>query len=203
MIRSISKNILTGLITILPVVLTLYLFYWLVVSTESLLGAMLRFALPDGLYRPGMGVVAGLVVAFSAGLLMHALVVQRLFGLAERLFSRLPLIKSVYFAIRDFLDYFSPARKKEFGQVVAVTLGDAGMQLVGFVTQSDATQLPKEFRQQDSVLVYLPMSYMIGGYAVVVPRSAVRPLDMPIEDAMRFVLTAGVTGEHSARVWSK
>lgn len=203
MIRSISKNILTGLITILPVVLTLYLFYWLVVSTESLLGAMLRTVLPAGLYLPGMGVVAGLAVAFSAGLLMHALVVQRLFGLAERLFSRLPLIKTVYFAIRDLLDYFSPGRKKEFGQVVAVTFGDPGMQLVGFVTQPDATQLPGEFGQQDSVLVYLPMSYMIGGYAVLVPRSAVRPLDMPIEDAMRFVLTAGVTGEHSARDWPK
>lgn len=203
MIRSISKNILTGLITILPVVLTLYLFYWLVVSSEYLLGTMLRFALPDGLYRPGMGVVAGLVVAFSTGLLMHALVMQRLFGMAERFFSRLPLIKTVYFAIRDLLDYFSPDRKKEFGQVVAVTFGDTGMQLVGFVTQSDVAQLPMELGQQDSVLVYLPMSYQIGGYAVLAPRSAVRPLNISVEDAMRFILTAGVTGEHSARVWPK
>jgi len=203
MLRSIGRNILTGLITILPVVLTLYLFYWLVVSTESLLGAMLRTVLPAGLYQPGMGVVAGLVVAFSAGLLMHALVVRRLFALAERFFSRLPLIKTVYFAIRDLLDYFSPGRKKEFGQVVAVTFGATGMQLVGFVTQSDVAQFPADFTQQDSVLVYLPMSYQIGGYAVLVPRSAVRPLNMSVEDAMRFILTAGVTGEHSARAGSK
>lgn len=203
MMRTITKNIFTGLITILPVVLTLYLFYWLVVSTESLLGTLFRFALPDGLYRPGMGVLVGLVVAYSAGLLMHALVMQRLFRLAERFFSRLPLIKTVYFAIRDLLGYFSPDRKKEFGQVVAVTLGGTGMQLVGFVTQNDVAQLPAELGQQDSVLVYMPMSYQIGGYAVLMPRSAVRPLNMSIEDAMRFILTAGVTGEHSARVWPK
>ncbi len=199
MFGSISRNILTGLITILPVVLTLYLFYWIVVSTESLLGTAMRAVLPEGMYQPGMGVAAGLIVAFVVGLLMHALVVQRLFALSERIFTRVPLIKSVYFAFRDLLDYFSPDKKKEFQQVVAVTLGDSGMQLVGFVTQTDVKRMPAELSGQDSVLVYLPMSYMIGGYAVLVPRSAVRPLSMKMEEAMRFVLTAGVTGERTAR----
>lgn len=193
MMRAISRNILTGLITILPVVLTIYLCYWLVVSAETALGGMLEAVLPTGAYRPGMGVGIGLFAAFVVGLLMRALAVRRLFALGERIFTRLPLIKSVYSAIRDLLDYFSPERKRDFGQVVAVTFGE--LQLIGFVTQADAARLPAEFRGQDAVLVYLPMSYMIGGYAVLLPRSAVRPLDMGMEEAMRFVLTAGVTGE--------
>lgn len=193
MLRAIGRNILTGLITILPVVLTLYLFYWLVVSTETVLGTPLEAVLPAGAYWPGMGVGIGLLAAFAVGLLMRALAVRRLFALGERIFTRLPLIKSVYSAIRDLLDYFSPERKQEFGQVVAVAVG--GVQLIGFVTQSDAARLPAEFRDQDTVLVYLPMSYMIGGYAVLMPRDAVRPLDMGMEEAMRFVLTAGVTGD--------
>lgn len=203
MLKSIGRNILTGLITLLPVVLTLYLFYWLVVSSESLLGSLLQMALPAGVYRPGMGVVVGLGVAFSVGLLMRVLVVRRLFALSERLFTRLPLIKSVYSAIRDLLDFFSPGRKQEFGQVVAVSIGETGMQLIGFVTQADAQRLPADFKDQDRVLVYLPLSYTIGGYAVMVPRSAVRPLDMGMEEAMRFVLTAGVTGERSAAVQAR
>lgn len=203
MLKSIGRNILTGLITLLPVVLTLYLFYWLVVSSESLLGSLLQMALPAGVYRPGMGVVVGLGVAFVVGLLMRVLVVRRLFALSERLFTRLPLIKSVYFAIRDLLDFFSPGRKQEFGQVVAVSFGETGMQLIGFVTQADAQRLPADFKDQDRVLVYLPLSYTIGGYAVMVPRSAVRPLDMGMEEAMRFVLTAGVTGERSAAVQTR
>jgi uncharacterized membrane protein len=44
---------------------------------------------------------------------------------------------------------------------------------------------------------------MIGGYAVLVPRGAVRPLEMGMEEAMRFVLTAGVTGERSAHVQAR
>ena len=194
MLKSISKTLLTGFITLLPVVLTLYLLYWLAVSAESVLGRLIRLMLPQQLYWPGMGVIAGLAVVFIVGLLMHAYVVQRLFARGEQILYHLPLIKSIYRAIRDFFEYFSPAREKEFEQVVAVSFGDTGMQVIGFVTQALPENMPRDFREKDSVLVYLPLSYMIGGYAVLVPCSAVRPLDMNMEEAMRFTLTAGVTG---------
>jgi uncharacterized membrane protein len=190
----ITKNILTGLITILPISLTVYLIYWLAVSAESLLGGQLMLVLPAGLYRPGLGVAAGIVILFFVGMLMHSYIVQRLFARVETLFLRLPLVRLVYPAIRDFIDYFSPMKKKEFEQVVAVTMGDTGMQAIGLVTQTDTRRLPTGLDHGDNVLVYLPMSYMIGGYALVVPRSALRPLDMSMDEAMRFILTAGVTG---------
>ena len=194
MLKSISKTLLTGFVTILPVVLTLYLFYWLAVSAESVLGRLIQLMLPDHLYWPGMGVIAGLAVIFAVGLLMHAYVVQRLFARGEQVLYHLPLIKTIYRSIRDFLEYFSPAREKEFEQVVAVSFGDTGMKVIGFVTQTLPENMPEDFREKDSILVYLPLSYMIGGYAVLVPRSAVQPLDMNMEEAMRFTLTAGVTG---------
>jgi uncharacterized membrane protein len=194
MLKSMSKTLLTGFITILPVALTLYLLYWLAVSAESVLGRAIRLVLPEQLYWPGMGVIAGLAVVFVVGLLMHAYVVQRLFAKGEQILYHVPLIKSVYRSIRDFFEYFSPNRQKEFEQVVAVRFGDTGMQVIGFVTQALPQNLPEDFREKDSILVYLPLSYMIGGYAVLVPSSAVRPLDMNMEQAMRFTLTAGVTG---------
>jgi len=197
MLRFISKNFLTGLITILPVVLTLYLIYWLVVSTESLLGGVIRQVLPENLYWPGMGTIAGLLLILLVGLLMHAYVVRRLFGWAEQLLYHVPIIKSIYRAIRDFFDYFSPDKEKDFEQVVAVSIGDTGMQVIGFVSQAVPERLPEGFREEGSILVYLPLSYMIGGYAVLMPRGAVRPLDMSMEEAMRFTLTAGVTGTTS------
>jgi len=194
MMKFISRNILAGLVTILPVVLTIYLLYWFAVSAETALGGMIRLFLPETSYWPGMGLAAGLLVVFVLGLLMHAYVFQRLFASGERLLYRMPLIKTVYRAIRDFFDYFSPSGEREFEQVVAVTLGDTGMQVIGFVTQAIPERLPPDFTGEDSILVYLPLSYMIGGYAVLMPRSAVRPLDMNMEEAMRFTLTAGVTG---------
>lgn len=196
--RFISRNILTGLLTILPVALTVYLLYWLAISSESVLGGMIQLVLPEEMYWPGMGIVAGLIVVFVLGLLMHAYVVQRLFAFTERLLYRMPFIKSVYGAIHDFFNYFAPSIKKEYKQVVAVTIGDTDMQVIGFVTQAIPEHLPEGFNEPNSILVYLPLSYMIGGYAVLIPRSKVRPLDMSMEDAMRFTLTAGVIGAANA-----
>jgi uncharacterized membrane protein len=193
MLKSISKILITGFITLLPVVLTIYLIYWLAISSEQVMGNALKLLLPNAAYFPGMGMIAGLIVVFIVGLMMNAYMVRQLFALGEQLLYRLPLIKTVYRAFRDFFDFFSP-KKEQFGQVVAVSVND--MELVGFVTQEDPMRLPESFRDRDSVLVYLPMSYMVGGYTVLIPRSDLRPLKMSMEEAMRFVLTAGITGKN-------
>ena len=192
MFKYLSKTLLTGFITLLPMVLTIYLLYWLGISSEEVLGNALRYVLPKNTYFPGLGMFAGLAVVFIVGLMMNAYLVRKLFSLGEEVLYRLPLIKSVYRAFRDFFDFFSP-NKEGLGQVVAITLN--GMELVGFVTQEDQQRLPPSFRDRDSVLVYLPMSYMVGGYTILVPRSELRPLQMTRDEAMRFILTAGITGK--------
>ena len=102
MLTSISKTFFTGLIAILPVVLTLYLLYWLVISAETALGNVIRLVLPESLYWPGMGTIAGLLVVFLVGLLMHAYLVQRLFAWGEQVLYHVPVVKTVYRSIRDF-----------------------------------------------------------------------------------------------------
>ena len=199
MFKFIGRNILTGLVTILPVALTIYLIYWLIVSTETVLSSIIRSFMPDRFYWPGIGVIIALVTAFIMGLLMRAYIVQQLFTTGEQFLYRMPLIKSVYKAIRDFFSFFSPTEKKEFEQVVSVSISDTGMKMIGFVTQAIPENMPKGFTEEDSIIVYLPMSYMIGGYAMLVPRSSVTPLHMNMEDAMRFTLTAGVTGVATPR----
>ena len=194
MLKLINKNILTGLITLLPVILTLYLLYWFVLTTEAFLGGVIRGVVSEEFYRPGMGVVAGLIVAFCVGLMMHTIIARQLLSSVEQFVKKVPLIKSVYLSIRDLLNYFSSESKKDFEQVVAITVGETGMQLIGLVTQADMSKMPVGFNQKDSLLVYIPMSYGIGGFAVLVPRKATKALNMSMEEAMRFTLTAGVTG---------
>lgn len=192
MFKYISKTLLTGFITLLPIVLTIYLLYWLGITSEEVMGKALRHILPEEAYFPGIGMFSGIMIVFIVGLMMNAYLVRKLFSLGEEVLYRLPLIKSVYRAFRDFFDFFSP-NKDGLGQVVAVSIN--GMELVGFVTQEDPQRLPPSFRERDSVLVYLPMSYMVGGYTILVPRDELKPLQMTRDEAMRFVLTAGITGK--------
>ncbi len=193
----ISRNILTGLVTILPIVLTVYLLYWFGVTTEDFLGKMIKSFIAEEQYWPGMGMVVGLLGLFVIGVLMHAYLVRVVFKKIEQLILHMPIVKPVYRAMRDFFDYFKPKEEQEFDQVVAITLPESGLKVIGFVTETEIDKLPDGFNDEGSILVYLPLSYMIGGYTVLVPIKEVTPVDMSMDEAMRFTLTAGVASREA------
>ena len=76
--------------------------------------------------------------------------------------------------------------------MVSVQLPGIDMRLLGFLTRSDFSDMAKGVGNEDEMAVYLPMSYQVGGYTVLIPRKRVTPVPMSREEAMRFVLTAGL-----------
>ena len=191
--NALGKLFLKGLAVVIPVALTLAILWWVATGAETLMGAILKFTLPDGWYIPGMGLVSGLVLIALIGLLSHVLIFQKLFNLGETIFRRLPLVKTIYIAIKDFISYLSPEKGSEMGKVVLVQLPGQSFQLIGFVTREQFTDLPFTPAAEDPVAVYMPMSYQIGGYTLFLPRECLTPLDIPFEQAMRLVLTGAVT----------
>lgn len=157
------------------------------------MGTVLKFTLPDGWYVPGMGLVSGLALIALIGLLSHVLIFQKLLNLGEAIFHRLPLVKTIYTAIKDFIGYLSPDKESEMNKVVMVQLPGQSFQLIGFVTREQFDDLPFTPAAKDPVAVYMPMSYQIGGYTLFLPRDCLTPIDMPFEDAMRLVVTGAVT----------
>lgn len=188
----LRNALLRGLVVVLPVTLTTWLLWWIGSSLETLLRWPLELLLPVGIYRPGMGIAASLVVLVTAGLLVNAFLVRRLFAAWERLMDRIPLVKSIYGAVRDFVQMLPADRRRELQRVVLVRVGDVSA--IGFVTRDDASELGLGADMAGSVAVYFPMSYQIGGYTLMVPRERLQPLDLPVETAMRVVLTGGMSG---------
>jgi uncharacterized membrane protein len=193
--KSIGRIFLTGIFTILPILATIYLVVWLFAAVERFLGKQLLLLLPDEYYRAGMGLLAALVLVFLVGLLMRAWLFQQLIKLGESLLLKIPLIKVVYRALKDLFGLFSDEKNSEALQVVSVQLPGTDMRLLGFLTRSDFSDMPKGVGNEDEVAVYLPMSYQVGGYTVIIPRNRVTPVPMSREEAMRFVLTAGLKTE--------
>jgi len=191
--NALGKLFLKGLAVVIPVALTLAIFWWMATGAERLMGAILKFTLPAGWYLPGMGLVSGLALIALIGLLSHVLIFQKLFLLGEAIFNRLPLVKTIYTAIKDFIGYLSPDKKNEMDKVVMVKLPGQSFQLIGFVTREQFDDLPFTPAADNPVAVYMPMSYQVGGYTLFLARSCLTPLDMPFEQAMRLVLTGAVT----------
>lgn len=190
--KEITRIFLTGLAVIFPVAVTIYLLAWVAILIERALDGALRLVLPQAVYIPGLGVALGLILVFLVGLLMRTSWVARS-GLAwtEKLMYRVPLIKSVYGMLRDFSNFL--ARPRQHGLQQVVTVNVAGLRFMGFITRKDFTGLPPELGGVDTVAVYLPMSYQIGGYTVLVPRACVQPVEMSLEEGTRFILTAGLS----------
>ncbi len=190
--KSLGRIFLTGVLIVLPVLVTAYLLIWLFTTAESFLGKPLRWLIPDDYYRGGMGLLIGIVVIFVVGILMRAYIVRRVFEFSERILLEIPLIKSIYAALRDFFAMFAGQSENDALQVVSVNLPGSNMRLMGFVTREDFADLPQGIAESGDVAVYLPMSYQVGGYTVFMPRSQLSPIEMSREQAMRFVLTAGL-----------
>ena len=191
-LKRLGRVLLKGLVAILPIGLTIYVVYWLGVTTETLLSGPLKWLLPPGVYRPGMGLVAGFLLLFVVGLLVNAYLVRRLLGLGESLLLRVPVVKTVYASIRDLTALVNTKdRKRDLERVVMVRFGPG--RVIGFVTQDNAS-LPGLADRGELVAVYLPMSYQIGGYTVYLPRDQVEATDLSVEQAMRIVITGGLQG---------
>jgi uncharacterized membrane protein len=193
--KSISKIFLTGVFTVLPVVATVYLVIWVFSAVEGFLGRQLKLLIPDELYHAGMGMVAAVIVIFTVGLLTRAWIFRQMIKLGENALLGIPVVKIVYKSLKDLFSMFSGDQNSGMLQVVSVQYPGTQMKLIGFITRNDFSDLPKGVAGADEVAVYLPMSYQVGGYMVVVPRAQVTPIDMARDEAMRFVLTAGLTGE--------
>lgn len=193
MLRKLRSALLRGLVVVLPIGFTLWLLWWLGSSTEALLRNLILLVVPAEHYLPGMGLVVAFIVLLAAGSLFNALLVQSALASWERMIEHIPVVKTIYGASRDFMKLLpSGTKRRELSRVVLARFGDA--QVMGFVTRDDASELGIVAPGQDLLAVYFPMSYQIGGYTALLPRSRIVPLDLPVETAMRMVLTGGLSG---------
>ena len=193
-LKPVTKTFFKGLIAIIPLVLTSYLLIWLADTAELVLGNIFKFFFPDSWYIKGLGFVLGLAVAYFFGRFLETRAFLRLFNSFEELVLRIPVVKSLYTSIRDFISLFSSENKGKFKQVVLVNVPPGNGQQIGFITISDFEELSHTFIADDQVAVFLPFSYQIGGNTVIMSRENVTEIDMSVEDALRFIATAGVVG---------
>lgn len=189
MSKLIYQYFFRGLITALPLGLTVYLLYLFLSWSETLAMQLIRPFI-GGFYVPGMGLLLGVVGIFLLGVLVSQRVTGKLLSLLELPFTNLPVVKSIYSSLKDFADYFSPRSNQATQTVVALKLPGYPLEVVGLVTRQRVDDLPTGFLQGDRVAVYLPLGYMIGGYTVFVPRDWIQPIDMSVEEAMRSSLFA-------------
>jgi len=203
----------TGLILVLPAMITVWLLAVLVrlvegVSSPVLL-AVLRVVWPGFGHDPVvvawvvpiLGVVLTVGLILAVGAFASNFVGRKVVEGFERLVLRLPVVKGIYGSARQLIDAFS-STNAAFRRVVAVEYPRPGVYTIGFLTRSD-TQMPREGEPplRDVSLVFLPTSpNPTSGWLAVVPNAQVVPLDMSIEEGVKLIVSGGlVTPGEAAR----
>lgn len=197
--KQLQKIFLQGLVTFLPIALTIYIIYAGIAIVDSFLGDSLRQVLP--FYIPGLGFLLTIVLIFVLGLLLNNLITGGIFLKLEQRLMKVPFIKAIYSPLRDLMNLFSkgggPAGLQK---VVFVDMGENGIRAMGLVTRESFSDIPAiEANAGDRVAVYIPMSYGLGGFTLMVPRNKLTPLDMPIEKAMSLAITGWVKAENKEK----
>ena len=140
-----------------------------------------------------MGIISAVALIALVGLLVNLYLFRQLVKLVEALFSKIPLVEVIYTSVRDIARFASASQSEdELKSAVLVSINE-DTQLMGFITDESVSF--SEQGDKELCAVYLPMSYQIGGYTLFLPKSQLTQLDMSVQDAMRYLVTAGMTNQ--------
>lgn len=186
------RSFLTGLLVVAPAFFTVsilqILFGWVYRMLVDPAARLAAFALS----RDEASVMVHVIIAFGfifviagVGLAARLLVLQRFFSLGETVVRRVPMVGPIYGTMREIADTFAGQRRGLFSRVVLVEWPGRGMHVIGFVTAEKG----------DVVNVFVPHAPSpASGFLILMPRESLVPLGITVEEGMRLVISAGVSG---------
>lgn len=188
------KYFVTGLLTILPLSLSLYVLFIIFKLVDNILGRFLTVYLKKtlGFYVPGVGFVLFILIIFVVGFLS-----THIFGLGmhrffNRAIGRFPLLKYIYPSLSKIFEFIFADNKMGFKKAVLVEYPSKGIWSLGFIA-NDGYHEAEEKAGKAFYNIYVPSSpNPTTGYFLLIPRDQVMHLDISIKEAMRLVMSGGL-----------
>ena len=110
--KHITTTFFRGLFTLLPLLLSIYVFFWFLTWVENFSRASVLYFVPDFLYVPGMGAAGVFVLIYLFGAVTDRPYTKWMFTWFEAIVVEIPIVKTVYLAIKDFTEFLKPNREK-------------------------------------------------------------------------------------------
>ncbi|MCU7931451.1 MAG: DUF502 domain-containing protein [Candidatus Thiodiazotropha sp. (ex Codakia rugifera)] len=190
----LRRYLVAGLLVWLPLGATFFVIQLLVRWMDNSLLLLPEAYRPDnllGFHIPGLGVVLSLLILLITGLVAANLFGRKLVSMWERLLSRIPLVRSVYSAVKQLVETMFADNGKSFRKVVLVEFPRRGLWTLAFLT-SEENGIVQQATDRDVVNVYIPTTpNPTGGYFVLVPKEDIRDLDMSVDDGLKMLLSMG------------
>ena len=194
MIR-LRRYVVAGLLVWLPVGATILVFTLLLDLADQVLLFLPEAFRPEALlgFRiPGLGAILALIVLIVTGTFVANLVGRRLVSFYESFLARIPLVRTVYSAVKNFAELVLSDTGSSFKKVLLIEYPRKGLYSIAFQTSEEPEEV--EFRTGVSlVTVFLPTTpNPTSGFMLFVPRDHIKELDMSVEEALKMIISLGV-----------
>lgn len=187
----LSNYFLRGLITLLPLLVTIWLLYFMFSFLDGILGNIISLFL--GRSIPGLGFVVTIILIFLAGYFATHIFGVRLFKLGEELLYHVPIVKSIYSAAKQMNDVlFMQKSANEYRRACMLEYPRKGIWSVGFVTSDAAAEIEAKAKEKLINVFIANTPTPATGFLIIVPAREVILLEMKIDEAFKYVVSGGV-----------
>ena len=190
-----KKYFITGLLIWIPLAITFMVLAWIIGTLDAILLWLPVEHQPSryiGFNIPGVGVVASLLIIFFTGLIAANVLGQKLVRLWEALLSRIPVVKSIYYSVKQVSDTLFSSSGQAFRKALLVQYPREGAWTIAFLTGQPGGDAANHLHG-DYVSVYVPTTpNPTSGFFLMMPREDVVELDMSVDEALKYIISMGV-----------
>jgi len=186
---AVKRTFFTGLVVVVPILITAFTLYWLFNLLDGFLSPLIHQIL--GREIPGLGILIEIVIIFAMGVVATNVLGSRILTWFQDLLMRTPVIKNIYPTIKQLVEAFHPSSSSSFKKVVLVEYPKAGIFTVGFLT-SEVT-IKGAAQNQRLYSVYLPTNNLYLGMVALFREEDMIMTNFTIEEGLKIVLSGGTT----------
>ncbi|OYD85613.1 DUF502 domain-containing protein [Azospirillum brasilense] len=186
---------LAGVLVTAPIAVTVYLGWWLLAFIDGHVRPLIPTAYNPENYLPfsipGIGVLTLIIVLTLIGAFAAGYVGRLVVRIGEGVVERMPVVRSVYGAVKQIVETVVAKKSKAFREVVLVEYPRHGVWSLGFITGAAHPEVQK-MSAEEMVHVFIPCAPPTAGYLAILPRREVTVLDMTVEDGLKLVMSGGI-----------
>jgi len=193
---ALRKWLFSGLLALVPLVITLWVLNWVVSTLDQTLQILPAAWQPEqliGMHIPGLGVVFALLIVLSIGAIASNFIGNKIIGWWHALLHRIPVVRSIYSGVKQVSDTLFSEKGNAFRKALLVQWPREGMWTIAFLTGSPGGDVARHLNGQDYISVYVPTTpNPTGGYFVIVHKRDCIELTMSVDEALTYVISMGV-----------
>jgi len=188
----LKKYFVSGVLVVVPIILTYLVLKFLFDTIDGILRPVIGEVF--GYFVPGLGIIITLLIILLAGLFTRNILGSRLYRIGDRLLVRMPIIRPIYSAAKQLIEAIAMPSAESFKEVALVEYPRRGIYALCFI--SNRIEIETAKGRAKYVTVFVPSTPTpVSGMVITVPSDEVIPVNMTVEEGLKFLVSGGVTSQ--------